>query len=1085
MRGHSFLYLLILFLNTIIGNAQNLPYSFPSERDASQMMISHWTVEEGLPSQGLRNFIQAENGYIWITSYDGLIRYDGFDFKVFSSKNTDAFKENICSNVIEDKNNTLWFLSRNRLIFYKNNLFEEMYLDTSMGKVSGPLYVDKNNRLWVTSDKYGVFFIENEKPVIFNDTIIIGMDIRSTTEDKSGNLYFGTEQNKIIKYDGKKFQILTYFKENKKSGFQLLHFFNEKLFWVNDDRELFYYDGLAVKKAALFEHGQFYSFKIDKLGNRWFSTEKGLYKQNPGNNAIKKILLNLNNFTLNIIDETLIDYEGNLWLRLYRKGLIKIRYGKFSSISTLNGLSGKIANTVCESKDDFLLVGFDNGAINKIKDKKVYNFLPPEKTRKARIRHIKKDSKGNLWISTYKGLLKITPSGEEYWFDKNIGFPTDIIRLTYEDSDKNIWVGTKSKGIIKINRDNTFQTFSKLSILEDDQILSIRENTNGNLMVGTAGNGLFILSEDKILQVYNTDNHLNNNVIFDTYIDSEGITWIVTNGGGLNRLDKNKSSFFTSKNGLVNNSPFDIVEDNFGNFWMPFANGVMKVNKNQLNDYANGKIDKFDCAVFDKHDGIKSLGFTPAGHSLKTKIGKIWFPSFNGIEIIDPSNISYNSLPPPVHIEEFNVDNDTLDITNHLIIEPEKRRFNFKFTGICFQSPEKVHFKYMLEGFDKDWIETNSDTRMASYTSLKHGEYTFRVIASNNDGIWNETGTSVSFKVKPFFYETIWFNITIVTAFLGLAFLAYKLRIAQIIKNEEKLKEIVKVRTEKISFQKHEIETQRDEILTINESLIEQKEELRTHKNHLEELVLERTSELEKSKMQAEEADKLKTAFLNNMSHEIRTPMNGILGFIQLLTGKDLEEKQRDKYFKIITKSTNQLLTIVDEIIYISKIQAGVEKRTENKVNINDLLSKIYLHFKSKAEKQNLDFVLTLGLDNHLATIKTDFVKLNHLITIIVDNAFKFTKKGKIELGYKKDDQLVEFFVKDTGIGIDPKMHHKIFHQFRQVDDTNTKEFGGLGLGLTISKAYVELLGGKIWLNSDINKGTTLYFTIPYESVEG
>lgn len=1083
MRLHSILYSSALLLNAILINAQNSPYNFPSERNVSQLMISYWTVEEGLPTQGLRNFIQAKNGYIWITSYDGLIRYDGFDFKVFNSKNTPAFKENICSDVVEDKNNTLWFLSRYRLIFYKNGLFKELHLNPNSGKISGPLYVDKKNRLWVASDKHGTFYIEDEKPVFFNDTLISSVDIRSITEDKSGNLYFGTEQNKIMKYDGEKFHVLTYLEENKKSSIELLHFFNDKLFWINDNRVLYFYDDFAVKKDTLFQDDRYYSFKIDKSGNRWFSTEKGLYKQNVGSNAIEQIMLNINNFSLNIIDETLIDHEGNLWLRLCRKGLIKIRYGKFSSMSTLNGLSGKIANTVYESKDGFLLVGFNNGAINKIKDNKVYDFLSPEKTKKARIRHIKKDSRGNLWISTYKGLLKITPTGKEFWFDSNSGFPTDVTRLTYEDSNKNIWVGTKSKGIIKINENNTFQIFPKLSILEDAQVLSIKENAEGNLMVGTAGNGLFILSDDKIVEVYTTDNRLNNNVIFDTYIDSDGITWIVTNGGGLNRLDKNKSSFYTIKNGLANDSPFDIVEDDLGNFWMPFANGVMKVNKKQLNDYANDKIESYDCEVFDKYDGIKSLGFTPAGHSLKTSNGKIWFPSFNGVEIIDPSNISYNNLPPPVHIEEFIVDNETLELTGQLVIEPEKQRFNFKFTAICLQSPEKIRFKYKLEGFDENWTETNSENRFASYTNLKHREYTFRVIASNNDGIWNETGASISFEVKPYFYKTVLFIITSIILFLGLGVMLYKIRITQIKRDEEKLKKIVTERTARISLQKHEIETQRDEISIMNKTLVKQKKELENHKNHLEELVSKRTSELEKAKIQAEESDKLKTAFLNNMSHEIRTPMNGILGFIQLLADQDLEEKQRDNYIKVITKSTNQLLTIVDEIIYISKIQAGVEKLKETKVNINDLLSEIYKNYKPEAENKNLDIVLYQGLENHLATINTDFAKLKQILAILINNAFKFTKKGKIEFGCKSIDGFLEFYVKDTGIGIVPEMYHKIFHRFRQVENTSTKKYGGLGLGLSISKPYVELLGGKIWLDSEINKGTTFYFTIPYKPI--
>ncbi len=1082
MRLRHIQYSLILLLNAFIVSAQNIPYSFPSEKSVSQLMINRWTVEDGLPSQGLRNFIQAQNGYIWITSYDGLIRFDGFDFKVFNSKNTEAFKENICSYIIEDKNNTLWFISRNRLMYYKNGEIKEFHMPASFGEISGPLHVDTKNRLWLSSDKHGIFYIKEKKPVLFDNLAVTGSDISSITEDKSGNIYFGVGRNKIIKFDGKNFLNLIELNKNNRWFIEFLHFYNNKLFWINNKKELFCFDGFLIKKEILFKDKRYFSVKVDRQGNRWFSTEKGVYKQDAKSGKIEQILHNTNNFSLDVIDETLVDYEGNLWLRLNRKGLIELRYGKFSSISTLNGLHGKICNTVCEDKNGVIFLGFDNGAVDKIDNNKIYEFLSTSKTRNTRVRHIAKDSYDNFWISTYSGLLKIYPSGKQHWFNRNSGFPTNTTRLTFEDSNKNIWLGTKSRGIIKINKDNSFQTFPKLSILQEHQVLSINEDNEGRIMIGTSGIGLVVLKNNEIIKIYNRDNQLNTDVVFNTYIDTDSVLWVVTNGGGLNRIDGNKSTFYTMKNGLANDSPFDIVEDNLGNFWMPFAKGVMLANKKQLNDYANGNIDTFYCEVFDKYDGIKSLGFTPAGHSIKASDGKIWFPSFDGVQIINHASMGSNNLQPPVHIEEFKVDGEPLKLTDQLIIEPGKQRFSFKFTAICLQSPEKVQFKYKLIGFNKDWIETNSENRLVSYTNLKYGEYTFNVIASNNDGVWNKTGASISFKVKPFFYETIWFIILSIIILAGLIFMLYKIRIAKIKRNEEKLKSIVTERTAKITLQKHEIEAQHDEISAINEDLIQQKTELENHKNHLEDIVNKRTAELERSKMKAEEADKLKTAFLNNMSHEIRTPMNGILGFLQLLAEYNLDEKQREEYIKVIAKSTNQLLSIVDEIIYISKIEAGVEKLKQNQVNLSYLLSNLYKHYNPIAKSKKLN-IICLSI-TQAVQINTDFAKLNQILTILIDNALKFTKKGEVEFGYKQKDGFLQFFVKDTGIGIDPTMHHKIFHQFRQVDDTDTKEYGGLGLGLSISKAYVELLGGKIWLESEINKGTTFYFTIPYQASE-
>jgi PAS domain S-box-containing protein len=241
--------------------------------------------------------------------------------------------------------------------------------------------------------------------------------------------------------------------------------------------------------------------------------------------------------------------------------------------------------------------------------------------------------------------------------------------------------------------------------------------------------------------------------------------------------------------------------------------------------------------------------------------------------------------------------------------------------------------------------------------------------------------------------------------------------------------------------------------------------------------------ELLKAKDQAEESDRLKTAFLHNISHEVRTPMNAIVGFSDLIIDPDLTPEIRNEFIQTIVRSSNQLLSIITQIVSMATIEAGQEKIYEKEISLNSLFNMVLDQFRSEAVRKNISLKYNTALPENEDKIKTDETKLIQIISNLLGNALKFTKKGSIEFGYVVKDKYLEFYFKDTGIGIPKDLHENIFERFRQVETTLAREYEGSGLGLSISKAYVELLGGKIWLTSRLGEGSVFYFTIPYNKV--
>jgi len=1053
--------------------------AFPQDqsKESSWHSIDAWRQPQGLPQNTILAILQTRDGYLWIGTKGGVARFDGVRFTIFDDRDKKQLKENEIWALVEGDDGSLWIgtygggVSR-----YKNGQFT-IYTakDGLANDFVTALCKDSAGGIWIGTDDglsryhHGQFTNYTVKDGLVRNAI------RGLYADGDGSVWVGTNQGGLHRFkDG---QITRQMMEqmSPKSEVRSIARDRHHALWVGTTEGLFrWQDGRETKYTM---HEGLLSDQVNYLhkdaeGNFWIGTNRGLNGYSDG--KLSTYYIRNETSSVDTVRAIYSDREGSIWIGFQSDGLGRLRRGQFASYVMKDGLADDYVSTVLQDRSGNIWLGTGKG-LNLFKGGEFTTHSVEGPSSSHRITALAEDQGGDLWVGTVAGLYRSKNGTEctdqcrpQFIPMKNDAVPNMYIRVIYEDREGTIWAGLNLEGLAKY-QDGRWTTYTKNDGLTHQAVRALCQDRDGSLWIGTRGGGLNRLKDGRFT-VYTEKDGLASDSIQALYMDRDNALWIATRQG-LSRFKDGRFATYTVNDGLYSNYVYSFAEDDLGNLWMSCSKGIFRVSKKQLNDFADGKIRSVTSAAYGLEHGLSSTVGVVGHHpvAFKTKDGKVWFGSFKGVSVADPVKLTTNTLTPPVHIEEVCVDQRSFDLNNIAEASPGRGDLVFRYTGLSLLAPEKVRFKYRLEGYDRDWIEAG-DRRAAYYSNIPPGSYTFRVIAANNDGMWNEAGATYTIYLAPHFYQTTWFYALCIFAVLLFGRAGYRLRLHQVKARERELTLLVNERTQEL--QQEVAERKRAE------------------------------AESRQAKEEAEQANCAKSEFLANMSHEIRTPMNGIIGMTQLTLDTELTAEQGD-YLGMIKTSADSLLTIINDILDFSKIEAGKLTLDPADFKLRENLNEIIKPLALRGQEKGLKLSCHISPDVPDALVG-DVGRVRQVLINLIGNAIKFTERGEVAvevgtrdwgLGARGDldslplasslqplaPVLLRFAVRDTGIGIPPEKQGLIFGAFLQADGSTTRKYGGTGLGLAISSQLVEIMSGQLEVESQPGQGSTFHFTLPFD----
>jgi ligand-binding sensor domain-containing protein/signal transduction histidine kinase len=752
---------------------------------SAQYRFDLLNTDNGLPQNSVYSILQTRDGYMWLTTLDGLVRYDGANLYVFNKANSPGIKSNRFTRLFEDRDGALWICTEDGgLTRYRDGVFTTY--TTEQGLPDNWIF---NLRQIATGDLLiqtyaGLARWQNGQLSIIS-TAFNSFDSVLGYAGRSGALWYrlGTTLRHVKDGTTMDYPVPEYSPDDQ--HYPQLYEDRQGRLWIGSKQPglLMLKDGVFMKYTVNdgLPPAMVTAFYEDRDGTLWFGTNGGgLVKYQGG--QFTTFTVN-NGLPSNQIVTIYQDREGTLWVGTNGSGLARVSKQIIAAYSEKEGLPGKSYYPLYEDRAGNIWIGgeglyrFNKGAFTYYP----LNISPDARRSHALYKSVTafyEDRQGRLWIGSDKDLFSFKDETFTVETDRlSAPLAETVIYAIHQDKRGMMWFGTRDGMIQYQNGERRHYTTD--DGLPSNEIHALLKDRQGDLWIGTYG-GLAHLANDRFT-IYTEGDGLASNRVRALYEDTEGALWIGTYDGGLNRFKAGRFTRYTMSQGLFSNGVFQILEDDAGNFWMSSNQGIYRVSRQQLNDFAAGKISTINSISYGKADGMHNTecngGQQPAG--IRARDGRLWFPTIEGVVVVDPRAVSFNAQSPPVVIERVLLDRHELRFTDAVRINPGQESIEIHYAGLSFIKPEHVRFRYRIEGLDSDWIDA-ANRRVAFYSHLPAGEYVFRVIAANSDGVWNNEGATFKIIVIPPIWQRLWFISLMGVAAAGTGLLIYRARIQKL-----------------------------------------------------------------------------------------------------------------------------------------------------------------------------------------------------------------------------------------------------------------------------------------------------------------